>query len=101
MFLTRLGMDPVICERRSRDSVDEGLFLGVAPNGMNVLTELGAHQAVEAISVPCRGFEFQNARGQRIGTIDRSDDASRFGARLQMVRRGGLHRALTDAAEAR
>jgi 2-polyprenyl-6-methoxyphenol hydroxylase-like FAD-dependent oxidoreductase len=101
MFLKRLGIESVICERRSRGAVDEGLFLGVAPNGMNVLTELGVHEAVEAIAVPCHGFEFQNARGRVIGTIDRADDAARFGARLQMVRRGELHRVLTDSAAAR
>ena len=35
-----------------------------------------------------------------IGGIDRAHDGSRFGARLQMVRRGDLHRVLTDAARA-
>jgi 2-polyprenyl-6-methoxyphenol hydroxylase-like FAD-dependent oxidoreductase len=67
---------------------------------MNVLAELDVPQAVEAVSVPCCGFEFQNARGQIIGTIDRGNDETRFGARLQMVRRGDLHRALTDGARA-
>ena len=78
--------------------VDEGLFLGVAPNGMNVLSELDVHRGVEAVSVPCRGFEFHNARGHVIGTIKREHDATRFGAELQMVRRGDLHRVLTAAA---
>jgi 2-polyprenyl-6-methoxyphenol hydroxylase-like FAD-dependent oxidoreductase len=100
MFLRRIGIDVVICERRSSEAVDEGLFLGVAPNGMNVLAELGVHRAVEAVGVPCRGFEFRNARGQVIGTIDRGEDGARFGARLHMVRRGDLHRALTDGARA-
>jgi hypothetical protein len=37
-------------------------------------------------------LEFHNARGQVIGAIDRRHDETRFGARLQMIRRGGLHR---------
>ena len=98
MFLRRIGIDVVLCERRPDTAVDEGLFLGVAPNGMNVLADLGVHQCVEAISTPCRGFQFQNARGQVIGGIDRAHDGSRFGAHLQMVRRGDLHGVLTDAA---
>jgi 2-polyprenyl-6-methoxyphenol hydroxylase-like FAD-dependent oxidoreductase len=101
MFLRRIDIETVVCERRPSAAVDEGLFLGVAPNGMNVLSELGVHRGVEAVSVPCHGFEFQNARGHLIGTIDRLHDAQRFGARLQMVRRGDLHAALTDAARAR
>lgn len=100
IFLKRLGIDVVICERRPSEALDEGLFLGVAPNGMNVLAELDLKRAVEAVSIPCRGFEFQNARGQVIGVIDREDDEARFGARLQMIRRGDLHHVLTDAARA-
>jgi 2-polyprenyl-6-methoxyphenol hydroxylase-like FAD-dependent oxidoreductase len=100
IFLRRVGFDVVLYERRSSEAVDEGLFLGVAPNGMNVLVDLDMHTAVEKISVPCRGFEFQNACGHVIGTIDRANDEARFGARLQMVRRADLHRVLTDRARA-
>ena len=98
MFLRRLGMEVVICEGRAREALDEGAFLGVAPNGMNVLAELGVAAEVEQASVPCQGFSFHNARGRLIGSIDRRADAARFGARLHMVRRGHLHRVLTDAA---
>jgi len=100
MFLRRLGFEVVLYERRPSEAVEEGLFLGVAPNGMNVLAELDLHRVVEQISVPCHGFQFQNARGDVIGTIDRQDDRVRFGAGLQMVRRGDLHRVLTDGARA-
>ena len=98
MFLRRLGIEAVVCERQPSEAVDEGLFLGVAPNGMNVLSELDVHRGVEAVSVPCRGFEFQNAHGDMIGTINRQHDRARFGAQLQMVRRGDLHGVLTAAA---
>jgi 2-polyprenyl-6-methoxyphenol hydroxylase-like FAD-dependent oxidoreductase len=98
MFLRRVGIDALICERRSGEAIEEGLFLGVAPNGMNVLAELGVRAAIESVSVPCHRFEFRNARGRVIGVIDRGHDATKFGARLQMIRRGNLHRELTDAA---
>ncbi len=100
MFLRRLGTDAVVCEMRPRDT-DEGAFLGVAPNGMNVLAGLGVAGDVEALGTPCHAFEFQNARGEAIANIDRRADATEFGARLQMVRRPDLHRALTDAAVTR
>ena len=100
MFLKRIGIEAVICERRAHEALDEGLFLGIAPNGMNVLADLDLHRAVEAISVPCHGFQFQNARGVTIATLDRTEDAQRFGARLQMVLRGELHGVLTNAARA-
>jgi 2-polyprenyl-6-methoxyphenol hydroxylase-like FAD-dependent oxidoreductase len=97
-FLRRAGFEVVLCEARPRDASEEGAFLGVAPNGMNILGELGVRAAVEAISIPCSGFQFENAAGRRIGSIDRSRDASQFGARLQMVRRARLHEVLTAAA---
>jgi 2-polyprenyl-6-methoxyphenol hydroxylase-like FAD-dependent oxidoreductase len=97
-FLRRLGIDAVVCERRSTEAPDQGLFLGVAPNGMHVLGELGVRDRIAALSVPCAGFEFRNARGQIIGAIDRQHDDVKYGARLQMIRRGDLHRVLTSAA---
>jgi FAD-dependent urate hydroxylase len=101
MFLKRVGIDAVVCEQRSRDTITEGLFLGVAPNGMNVLAELDLARHVEAVSLPCHGFEFRNARDQVIATIDRANDRAHFGSRLQMIRRSDLHEALTAAAGAR
>jgi 2-polyprenyl-6-methoxyphenol hydroxylase-like FAD-dependent oxidoreductase len=99
LFLKRAGIDSVICERRSPAS-REGAFLGVAPNGMNVLAKLDLQRPVERIGFACRGFEFQNACGNTIASIDRADDDVRLGAHLQMVRRGDLHQVLTDAARA-
>ncbi len=101
MFLRRLGVDVAIHEARPGAATDEGAFLGVAPNGMNVLAELGVADAVAAVGVACEGFAFANARGEAIGAIDRRDDERAFGARLVMVRRSDLHRVLLDAAAAR
>jgi 2-polyprenyl-6-methoxyphenol hydroxylase-like FAD-dependent oxidoreductase len=99
MFLRRLGVEVVICEGRREEAKDEGAFLGLAPNGMNVLAELSVHRDIEAIGVPCSGFAFQNSRGQPIGAIDRRQDDELFGARLQMVRRAQLHQVLTQKAQ--
>lgn len=98
MFLRRVGIEAVICEARSRTAPEEGAFLGLAPNGMNVLADLGVHEAVESIGAPCHGFEFQNARGGRIAGIDRSHDRAQFGAEVRMVRRAELHRVLVATA---
>ncbi|MEW5854702.1 MAG: NAD(P)/FAD-dependent oxidoreductase [Myxococcota bacterium] len=99
LFLRRVGVQVELCEARSREAGNDGAFLGVAPNGMNVLDEAGVRAAVEAVSVRCHAFQFQNARGQLIGAIDRREDPRRFGTGLQMIRRADLHHALTAAAE--
>ena len=63
MFLQRVGIESIICERRSHDALGEGLFLGLAPNGMNVLAELDVHRAVEAIGVACPTASSSRTRG--------------------------------------
>jgi FAD-dependent urate hydroxylase len=98
MFLKRLGVHVVIAEARARAALGEGAFLGVAPNGMRVLDELGVARAVSELGHACDAFDFRNRDDRRIGFIDRSDDAREFGWALTMVRRGELHVVLAQEA---
>jgi 2-polyprenyl-6-methoxyphenol hydroxylase-like FAD-dependent oxidoreductase len=98
MWLRRLGMEVVLVEARDAAALAEGAFLGVAPNGMNVLGELGLAEAVAAHGHACTGFRFRNRRGRSIGFIDRSLDRDQFRWPLTMIRRGELHGLLTDEA---
>ena len=75
--------------------------MGIAPNGMNVLRELGLEAAVAERAHAADGFHFMNARGQRIGTIDGREDHARFGAPLTMIKRSDLHRVLLVEARQR
>ncbi|WP_437682178.1 FAD-dependent oxidoreductase [Sorangium sp. So ce131] len=101
MFLRRIGVEVTVFEARAAPAEQEGAFLGIAPNGMNVLAELGVAGAVEARGAPCAGMRFENARGRRVGVIDQRDAARRFGAGLVMIRRGALHAALAEEAARR
>lgn len=98
MWLQRIGIRPVVYESRSSEALSEGAFLGVAPNGMNALAPLGLAESVLAIGHPCSAFEFCNARGRPIGSIDRSRDRERFQWPLTMVRRAELYRVLLAEA---
>jgi FAD-dependent urate hydroxylase len=99
MWLRRIGAEVVIAEARPQGDGGEGAFLGVAPNGMNVLAALGIADRVAARGVACTGFAFANAAGRSIGVIDRSEDPRRFGAALTMIRRADLHDVLLSEAE--
>ncbi|WP_437995101.1 NAD(P)/FAD-dependent oxidoreductase [Sorangium sp. So ce185] len=101
MFLRRIGVEVTIFEAREAPAEQEGAFLGIAPNGMNVLSELGLAGAVEALGAPCAGLRFENARGRRVGVIDQREAPRRFGAALVMIRRGALHGALAEEAARR
>lgn len=100
MFLRRIGAEATVLEARPAMSEDEGAFLGVAPNGMNVLAALGLADEVAARGVVVHGMRFENARGRTIGAIDHAANTANFGAPLIMIRRGVLHAALVAAARA-
>lgn len=99
--LRRIGAEVIIVEQRGPDQGGEGAFLGVAPNGMNVLAELDVAGSVLERGFSCSGFRFENAAGRGIGSIDRSADLSRFGAALTMIRRADLHEVLLREARRR
>ncbi len=99
--LCRLGVEVVLAERRDAPALAEGAFLGVAPNGMNVLAELGVADAVLARGFPCHAFAFSNRKGETIGSIDRRRDGEDFGWPLTMIRRADLHVVLAEEAARR
>lgn len=97
-FLGKAGIASILYEARPRASGQEGGFLGVAPNGMRVLAELGLDRSIESCGVACAGFAFQNARGTQVGAIDRSRDRAQLGAPLVMIKRAELQRVLLEEA---
>jgi FAD-dependent urate hydroxylase len=99
VWLRRLGMSVEIAEARAEVGVAEGAFLGVAPNGMNVLEQIGLADAVAARGVGCEAFRFHNGAGRIVGSIDRRGDGRAFGRPLTMVRRGELQALLAREAE--
>ncbi len=101
MWLGRLGLTAVLAEARAAAAPAEGAWLGVAPNGMNVLDALGLAGRVASKGHACAGFQFTNHRGRIIGTIDRGGDRAAFGWPLTMIRRADLNAALAGAAAER
>ena len=97
-FLTRLGIEALICEARESAHAGDGAFLGVAPNGMNVLAELGAAGRVSGLGARSNGFTFLNGRGAPLATIDDAADVAKHGFPLTIIRRADLHRVLLDTA---
>ncbi len=97
-WLKQLGMKVVLAEARQAVALGEGAFLGVAPNGMNVLDALGIAESVASRGHACAAFRFSNRKGRQLGSIDRSQDQSQFRWPLTMIRRGELHALLANEA---
>lgn len=67
MFLRRSGIEPVIYEGREGGRVEAGSFLGLAPNGREVLATLGIRDRIEALGIPTPKIAFHNHKGTQLG----------------------------------
>jgi len=101
MALRKFGFAPVLFEKKSAEQIrTEGVFLTLAPNGVNALRALGLADAVVAEGLLTRGLAMFNERGKSLGLMDYGTHATRFGAPSVTIRRGALGGILLDAVEA-
>ncbi len=101
LALRRGGHDPVVFERRERAQIGaEGIFLTLAPNGLNALRGLGFAAQAEARGIVTRGIALHNEHGWQLGVVDYTGHAQAFGAPSVTIRRGALGAILLSAAEA-
>ncbi len=101
LALHRLGFLPVVIERASEVALaNEGLFLTLAPNGINALRSVALAEAVAASGIITKGIALQNERGRDLGLIDFGHHEFRFGAPSVTIRRGVLWGLLACAVKA-
>jgi 2-polyprenyl-6-methoxyphenol hydroxylase-like FAD-dependent oxidoreductase len=96
LFLKRAGLKPIIFEARAKNELDSGALLYLAPNGMNILKELGLEHTFEEDGFPTTGIAFYNSKGRRIGELDNTGDQVRYGARGHVLKRGQIFEVLRD-----
>lgn len=94
------GLSPTVFEKKSAEQIrTEGVFLTLAPNGVNGLRALGLAEATVAAGLLTTGLAMFNERGKRVGLMEYGTHAERFGAPSVTIRRGALGGLLLDAAE--
>src|SRR5688500_8441741 len=96
MFLKRAGIDAQIYEAQPAPNDDQGYFLNVASNGLNVLRTLGLEAQVTAEGFPIPRMIMWNGSGKRLGEV-RNGAAPSQGAASVVVRRGTLHLIAREA----
>jgi 2-polyprenyl-6-methoxyphenol hydroxylase-like FAD-dependent oxidoreductase len=100
LALTQRGFDPVVFERKSEAQLrSEGLFLTLAPNGVNAMRVLGLAETAVAAGVVTHGLAIHNEHGKRLVLMDYTPYAKRFGAPSVTIGRGALSGVLLDAAQ--
>ncbi len=98
-LLAASGRRVVVLEARSREKLArEGLFLTLAPNGMNALRAVSLLDGVARSGIDTKGIEFRNEHGRRLALVDQSDHAEKLGAPSVTITRSRLFELLLDAA---
>lgn len=97
IYLKRIGVEATIYEAQPHYRDDAGAFLGISPNGLNVLRELAPLEKVLAEYTPGR-MSFYNSRNKNIGWIDNAGQKELYGAETVQVKRGLLNQVIRQAA---
>jgi 2-polyprenyl-6-methoxyphenol hydroxylase-like FAD-dependent oxidoreductase len=97
LFLKRAYVDPIICEAQAASNDYDGLFLGLAPNGINALKTLGIDAQILKYAFPTTGINFYASNGKPFGEIKNRDDEERFGAAHVIIKQSVLYKALFES----
>lgn len=97
MFLKRIGITANIYEAQPNNRNDVGVFLGISPNGLNVIKELMPLEKILTEFTPGT-MQFFNANGKNIGELDNNNHEALYGVKSVQIKRGNLNRAIRNAA---
>src|SRR5262245_15270757 len=97
LFLKRAGIDAQIYEAQPAPNDDQGYFLNVASNGLDVLHTLGLDAQVAVEGFPIPRMIMWSGSGKRLGEV-RNGALPGQGAVSVVVKRGALHRIIREAA---
>ncbi|GAB3697954.1 FAD-dependent monooxygenase [Spirosoma flavus] len=97
LFLKQIGIESIIYEANSTYRDEAGAFLGVTPNGLNVLKEFMPLDSILTEFTPGK-MTFYNAKNKSIGEIDNADQPERYGAQTVQLKRGLLNKAIRQVA---
>lgn len=97
LALKKIGIKAVIYESRAAADDEKGAFLGLSPNGLNILKEYIALDELLTDCTPGK-IRFFNARNKPIGVIENATQLSRYGTQTVQIKRSLLNGALRRAA---
>lgn len=93
--LIEQGAEVSIIESRPKSQMEEGLFIGISPNGLNTLR--GLTDITKLYDDYCPGtLHFLNAQGKCIASLDTAYQKEQYGIEAVQVRRSAITRLLHD-----
>ncbi|MEI2273139.1 FAD-dependent monooxygenase [Sphingobacterium sp. ML3W] len=97
--LKKIGFDVEIFEARSEDNAKEGVFLGLTPNGLNVLKEFIDLKLLKKDYTP-GSMKFFNSKGKQIAKLDTAYQKQQYGVETIQIKRANLNKYVRLAAKA-
>jgi 2-polyprenyl-6-methoxyphenol hydroxylase-like FAD-dependent oxidoreductase len=97
LALQKIGIRATIYEALPQPNDEKGVFLGISPNGLNILKEFIAIEELYNDYTP-GSMQFFNAKNKSIGVLDTVNQKNDFGAEAIQVKRGLLNKATRNAA---
>lgn len=98
--LKKIGFESEVFESRSEDNTKEGAFLGLTPNGLNVLKEFVDLRRLKEDYTP-GSMKFFNSKGKQIAKLDTTYQKQQYGVETLQLKRANLNKyariAATDA----
>lgn len=95
--LRKIGDDAEIFESRIDSNRQEGAFLGLSPNGLNVLKEFVDLNALKE-DYTSASMIFFNARGKQIAKLDTQYQLQKYTVETLQLRRANLNKHIREAA---
>jgi 2-polyprenyl-6-methoxyphenol hydroxylase-like FAD-dependent oxidoreductase len=95
--LKKIGFDSEIFESRSEDNTKEGAFLGLTPNGLNVLKEFVDLGMLKDDYTP-GSMKFFNSKGKQIAELGTAYQKQQYGVETLQLKRTNLNKYARIAA---
>ncbi|WP_439484347.1 FAD-dependent monooxygenase [Cyclobacterium plantarum] len=91
--LIHLGAEVKIIEARKKEEMNEGLFMGISPNGLNILKDLINISEIYQEYAPGT-LHFKNSKGKKIAALDTAYQLLNFGIRSIQIKRSAISNLL-------
>ena len=100
MQLQEIGFDVSVFEARMESEMNQGVFLGITPNGLNVLKHFIDLKDLKK-DFTSGNMAFYNSRDREIGKLDTNYQRERYGAETIQIRRSAISQLLRDESRKR
>ncbi len=95
--LQKIGVVSTVFEARSVDEQRDGAFMGITPNGLNILKEFIDIQTLKTDYTPAK-MRFFNAKSKEIAVLDDAYQLEKYGAQTIQIKRADLNDCLQKKA---